>query len=106
MACGTKLFAGLRGRVVRPHSSGALGSAYGAHAFRLRNQRLDKDFVIGHVRRVFVEPGDRVRRGELIALASDAAAPDGCHLHFEVRPKKAGYSSAVNPKPYIRLRLP
>jgi murein DD-endopeptidase MepM/ murein hydrolase activator NlpD len=103
MACGTRLYAGFRGRVVKPGSAGALGPAYGAHAFRLRNQRFDKDFVIGHVRRVFVEPGDVVRRGDLIARASDAAAPDGCHLHFEVRPKRGGYTSAVNPRGFIRL---
>jgi murein DD-endopeptidase MepM/ murein hydrolase activator NlpD len=104
MPCGTRLFAGLGGRVVRPRSRGALGPAYGAHAFRLRNQRHDVDIVIGHVRRVYVEPGDRVRRGDLIARASDAAAPDGCHLHFEVRPKRAGHREAVHPRPYIRLR--
>ena len=105
MACGTKLFAGFRGRVVRPDSPGALGSAYGAKAFRLRNHRFDRDFVIGHVRRVFVDPGDRVHRGRLIALASDSAAPDGCHLHFEVRPKRGGYTTAVDPRGYIRLHL-
>jgi murein DD-endopeptidase MepM/ murein hydrolase activator NlpD len=105
MACGTRLFAGFRGRVVRPGSRGALGPAYGAHAFRIRNQRLGKDFVIGHVRRVYVDPGDRIHRGQLIARASDDAAPDGCHLHFEVRPERMGYSSAVHPRDYIRLHL-
>jgi murein DD-endopeptidase MepM/ murein hydrolase activator NlpD len=103
MACGTRLYAGFRGRVVRPGSAGALGPAYGAHAFRLRNQRFDKDFVIGHVRRVYVDPGDVVRRRDLVARASDDAAPDGCHLHFEVRPKRGGYTTAVSPHPFIRL---
>ncbi len=105
MRCGTRLYAGFGGRVVRPDSPGSLGPAYGAHAFRIRNQRLDRDFVIGHVRRVYVDPGDRVRSGQVVARASDAAAPDGCHLHFEVRPKRSGYASAVNPRTYIRLRL-
>ena len=41
--------------------------------------------MIGHTRKRFVEPGDTVRRGQLIALASDNGAPDGCHLHFEKR---------------------
>lgn len=104
MPCGTRLFAGIRGRVVYPGSRGALGPAYGAKAFRIRNQRYDVDVVIGHVRRVYVEPGDRVRRGQLIARASDAGAPDGCHLHFEVRPNREGYRSAIRPHPYLRLR--
>ena len=59
--------------------------------------------VIGHTRRVFVEPGDRVHRGDRIALASDAAAPDGCHLHFEVRPAGHGYLDAVKPGRWFRL---
>jgi murein DD-endopeptidase MepM/ murein hydrolase activator NlpD len=103
MPCGTKLFAGFRGWVVRPGSQGALGSAYGPHAFRLRNHARDVDVVVGHVRRVYVAPGDRVRKGQLIARANKLGAPDGCHLHFEVRPIKGGYTSAVRPNPYLML---
>lgn len=103
MWCGNPLFAGVRGRVVRPRAPGALGPAYGAHAFRIRNRAHDIDIVIGHTRRVFVERGDRIRRGQRIALASDAAAPDGCHLHFEVRPQGGGYLDAVRPVRWFRL---
>jgi len=104
MPCRTRLYAGVRGRVVRPDSAGALGPAYGPHAFRLRSHRLGRDFVIGHVRRVFVRPGARVSRGQLMALASDAGAPDGCHLHFEARPIAGSYTEAVRPTRYLRLR--
>jgi murein DD-endopeptidase MepM/ murein hydrolase activator NlpD len=104
MPCGTRLYAGMPGRVVHPSSSGALGTAYGAKAFRIRNHRHGVDIVVAHVRRVYVEAGDRVRKGQLIARASDAGAPDGCHLHFEVRPKGAGHREAVRPHPYLRLR--
>lgn len=105
MPCGTRLFAGFRTRVVSPGAPGSLGSAYGPHAFRLRSARFEVDFVIGHVRKVYVKPGHRVRRGQLIARASDAGAPDGCHLHFEVRPSGGSYTSAIGPRSYIRLRL-
>lgn len=104
MPCGTRLYAPFRTRVVQPDASGALGSAYGAHAFRLRSLRFAKDFVIGHVRHVYVRPGQVVRRGQLIARASDLGAPDGCHLHFEVRPAGTSYRSAIGPRDYIRLR--
>jgi murein DD-endopeptidase MepM/ murein hydrolase activator NlpD len=104
MKCGTRLFAGLRGTVVRPNSPGALGSAYGPYAFRLRNHRLHLDFVIGHVRRVYVHPGDHVVKGMLMARASDQGAPDGCHLHFEVRPQGASFDDAINPLRYLDLR--
>jgi murein DD-endopeptidase MepM/ murein hydrolase activator NlpD len=104
MACGTRLFAGFRGTVVDPDSAGALGSAYGSRAFRIRSPRLGVDAVIGHPGRVFVSPGDRVRRGDLIAHASDDAAPDGCHLHIEIRPAGGSYTDAVRPYPYLDLR--
>jgi murein DD-endopeptidase MepM/ murein hydrolase activator NlpD len=102
MHCGVRIFAGVRGRVVRPGSAGALGPAYGSKAFRLRHDGTD--LVFGHVRRVLVAPGDRVRRGDLIARAGARAAPDGCHLHFEARPAGGGYSSAVHPRKLLHLR--
>jgi murein DD-endopeptidase MepM/ murein hydrolase activator NlpD len=104
MACGTRLFSALRGRVVDPDSAGSLGPAYGANAFRIRNHRFHVDIVIGHTRKVFVSPGQRVKRGQLIARASDMGAPDGCHLHFEVRPPRGSVSQAVNPRARLRLR--
>jgi murein DD-endopeptidase MepM/ murein hydrolase activator NlpD len=105
MPCGTPLFSGLRGRVVDPSSAGSLGTAYGRNAFRIRNHRFRIDIVIGHTRKVFVRPGQRVRRGQRIARASDMGAPDGCHLHFEVRPRRGSVSQAINPRPRIRLRV-
>lgn len=104
MPCGTLLRAGLRGRVLRPGAAGSLGSAYGPHAFPLRIPRQGIDVVIGHTRKVFVDPGDRVRRGARIARASDAGAPDGCHLHLEVRPAGGSYLDAVRPRPVAMLQ--
>jgi hypothetical protein len=104
MPCGTRLFAGVHGRVVRPSAPGSLGVAYGPYAFRLRNHRLGVDVVIGHVRRVYVRPGQHVHGGTLIARASDQGAPDGCHLHFEVRPIGTGYESAILPLAFLHLQ--
>ncbi len=104
MACGTRLYAGFRGRVVERDSAGALGAAYGPEAFRIRNHRRDVDVVLGHVKAVYVEPGDRVHRGDLLARANKLGAPDGCHLHFEVRPIGSGYADAVPPQGYLALR--
>ena len=101
MPCGTRLFSDVRGRVVHPTSQGSLGSAYGAKAFRIRHH--GHDFVFGHVQRVYVHAGDRVRRGQPIARAGDLGAPDGCHLHFEVRPARGGYATAIAPRPFLHL---
>ena len=98
MACGTKLYAARRATVVDPAS---LGPAYGTTPLLLRTEKWD--VVIGHVRKRYVEPGDVVRRGRLIALASDNGAPDGCHLHFEKRAPSGGLDSATYPKGLLDL---
>lgn len=101
MPCGTPLFSGVDGVVVDPRSAGAPGAAYGVHPFRIRSG--DHDVLIGHTITVYVRPGDRVRRGQRIALAGDSGAPDGCHLHFEVRRAGGGLSSAVDPARWLKL---
>jgi murein DD-endopeptidase MepM/ murein hydrolase activator NlpD len=103
MACGTRLFAGFTGVVVDRTPRG-LGPAYGRRAFRIRNHRKGVDVVIGHPGRVYVSPGERVRRRDRIARASDDGAPDGCHLHFETRPIGGSYTDAFRPHPYLDLR--
>jgi murein DD-endopeptidase MepM/ murein hydrolase activator NlpD len=101
MPCGTRLFSDVRGTVVDPASPGAPGAAYGAFAFRIRSG--DVDVLVGHARKAYVGPGESVRRGQLVARANDQAAPDGCHLHFEVRRAGGGLSTAVDPGPYLQL---
>ncbi len=101
MPCGTPLRSAVAGVVLDPSASGAPGAAYGEHPFRIRTPSYD--VLIGHARRVFVQPGDRVAKGERIALASDSGAPDGCHLHFEVRSHGGGVSDALDPAPLLQL---
>ena len=98
MACGTKLFAARRATVLDP---AALGPAYGTTPLLLRHAKWD--LVIGHVRKRYVAPGDEVRRGQLIALASDNGAPDGCHLHFEKRAPGGSLDSATYPRGLLDL---
>jgi len=102
MPCGTPLLSAVRGVVVDPSSPGSPGSAYGVHPFRIRSG--DRDILIGHTVHVFVHPGQQVRPGQRIALAGDSGAPDGCHLHFEVRRAGGGLSTATDPAPLLALR--
>lgn len=88
MPCGTALTSNVDGVVAPATGAGALGAAYGLSAFRIRDMhdfRGAADIVIGHVRAADVRPGQRVVRGQRIAPSGDDGAPDGCHLHFEVR---------------------
>jgi murein DD-endopeptidase MepM/ murein hydrolase activator NlpD len=101
MPCGTPLLSGVDGVVVDPSAPGSPGAAYGVHPFRIRTG--DHDILVGHTIHVFVEPGEHVHRGQRIALAGDSGAPDGCHLHFEVRRAGGGLSSVVDPAPWLRL---
>ena len=101
MPCGTRLFSAVHGVVLEPSSPGTPGAAYGSSAFRIRSD--GHDILIGHTRPPTVHPGDRVRPGQRIARASDSAAPDGCHLHFEVRRAGGGVSAAADPAKWLRL---
>jgi murein DD-endopeptidase MepM/ murein hydrolase activator NlpD len=97
--CGTPLRAARAATVL---DNRVLGPAYGDNPVLLRVAGWD--VVIGHTRRVFVAAGDRIRPGEGFARVSDSGAPDGCHLHFEVRPAGGGFSDAVDPARLLALR--
>jgi hypothetical protein len=101
MSCGTSIYAATRGRVLSSSAPGTPGPAYGPKAFRIRHHH--HDFLFGHVRRVYVHAGDPVRPGQLIARSGRLGAPDGCHLHFEVRRAGGGLDATVAPRPFLRL---
>ena len=105
MSCGTTLRAGLAAEVLPLDAPGSPGPAYGVKPVRLRVDGADGayDVLLAHTRQTFVDPGEHVRLGQRIALASDSAAPDGCHLHFEVRPAGGDVSTAVDPAPWLAL---
>ena len=92
MPRGTAVRSAVNGVVVK----GTLGQAYGAHAFIIRTAQYD--IVLGHVGKVFVADGQQVKPGQVVAASDQLGAPDGPHLHFEVRPRGGGYQSALNPR--------
>jgi biotin carboxyl carrier protein len=53
--------------------------------------------LYGHLLEVFVQVGDHVRAGDLIAGVGNTGASSGPHLHFEIRVGEDDYNHTVNP---------
>ncbi|NEM08615.1 M23 family metallopeptidase [Geodermatophilus normandii] len=60
--------------------------------------------VYGHVNAEYVEKGERVTAGELIAEVGNRGQSTGPHLHFEVHPGGVMYGGQVDPVPWLRAR--
>jgi len=77
------------------------GRDYGRH-LRIQHES-GFETRLAHLDNLFVEVGDRVRRGELVATSGgdgpEAGRSTGPHLHFEIRraPKGRGAGDAVDP---------
>ncbi|KAA1419766.1 DUF4232 domain-containing protein [Mumia zhuanghuii] len=95
----TPVYAGVSGRIV----TRGIGTAYGSRAVIIRSR--GRDVLVGHLRSRAVKHGDRVRKGDLIGRSGARGAPDGPHLHLEVRPARGSYRSAVNPRRVAGLQV-
>jgi murein DD-endopeptidase MepM/ murein hydrolase activator NlpD len=105
LPCGTPLLSGVRGTVVTP-AAATVGPAYGRRPLLLRTtvDGRPADVLVGHARRLLVRVGDDVAPGDPVALTGASAAPDGCHLHLEVREPGGGVATARDPGSVLRLR--
>lgn len=104
--CGTPLVAARPAEVVPADVPNAPGPAYGSNGLRLKttdDAGQPIDVIIGHASDVTVKPGEQVAPGQPLAKASSNGAPDGCHLHFEVRPQGGDPVSAGDPRAVLAL---
>jgi len=99
-----KISAAADGKEVRnlaAHEGPVVGLSLSTDGTKLATAGVD--ILIGHVRTVDVRPGQAVARGQRIALSGDEGAPDGCHLHVEVRSAAGGLATARDPLPLLGL---
>lgn len=108
----------------RSHAGIDLGGKRGAPIFAIedgvidRTKKQDNDalqivmrgqsgskFYYGHMDKVLVKGGDRVKAGDVIGLMGDTGSPGAVHLHFEYW-RSGGESDAVDPEPLIRRICP
>lgn len=90
-AAGQPVVASGDGIVLRAGVLGGLGKAvYLAHGYGIATR-------YGHLSRIDVRPGQRVKRGDVVGLVGSTGRSTGSHLHYEVRLD----GDAVNPLAYI-----
>jgi len=89
---GTPVYATADGIVDRAQWSGGYGNMVEIN----HGKGLQTRF--GHLSRILVHPGERVKRGMIIALVGSTGRSTGSHLHYEVRID----GHAVNPVPFLQ----
>ena len=90
-APGQPVRASADGIVMRAGTIGGLGKAiYLAHGYGVTTR-------YGHMSKVEVRPGQRVKRGDIIGRVGNTGRSTGYHLHYEVRQD----GQPVNPLVYI-----
>ena len=62
--------------------------------------RSGSKFYYGHMDKVLIKGGERVKAGEVIGLMGDTGSPGQVHLHFEYW-RSGGESAAVDPEELI-----
>ncbi|MCI0434792.1 MAG: M23 family metallopeptidase [Gemmatimonadetes bacterium] len=77
-------------------TTAASDSIYGAHVIIDHGDGVES--LYGHASRLFVQPGERVRRRQVIAITGSTGRTSAPHLHFEIRQN----GQAVDPTSFVR----
>ncbi|GGO43284.1 M23 family metallopeptidase [Streptomyces lasiicapitis] len=94
---GTPVYAVTSGVVVLARWSGAYGKA-------VTVRMGDRHYVVfGHLSRISVRQGQRIRTGARIGYSGATGRATGPHLHLEIRARR-GYGSDINPVSYLARR--
>lgn len=94
-AKGTPIYAVDAGRVVFAGDKGGYGKAV------IIQHQGSLSTLYGHASQLYVQQGQQVVRGQMIAAVGSTGFSTGPHLHFEIR----SYGVAQNPRPYLHKYL-
>ncbi len=91
-ATGTKVYSSADGIVETTKYNGGYGNMLIIqHAYGFKS-------VYGHLSRFAVQPGQFVRKGQLVAFSGNTGLTAGPHLHYEVR----FIGDPLNPEPFLK----
>lgn len=93
--CGTPIHAAGDGIVVSSGWNGGYGNRVVISHGKIKGKSIASTY--NHNTKVKVRDGQKVKKGQTIAISGTTGASTGCHLHFEIM--KSG--TYVNPMPYI-----
>ena len=88
---GEAIYASASGTVLQAGRSGG----YGNLVELTHGKGIDTRY--GHLSKILVSPGQRVRQGQIIGRMGSTGRSTGTHLHFEVRVD----GRSVNPRPFL-----
>lgn len=95
---GTPIYATADGLVLDPYANSSM-SGYGKVI--VINHGFGYQTLYGHLSKIIVKPGDKVKRGQIIGHMGSTGRSKGPHLHYEIHYK----GTPVNPINYLYFSL-
>lgn len=95
---GTPIYATADGLVLDPYANSSM-SGYGKVV--VINHGFGYQTLYGHLSKIIVKPGDKVKRGQIIGHMGSTGRSKGPHLHYEIHYK----GTPVNPINYLYFSL-
>ncbi|MDI6832953.1 MAG: M23 family metallopeptidase [Bacteroidales bacterium] len=96
---GTPIYATADGIVLDPYAKSSM-SGYGKVV--VINHGFGYQTLYGHLSKILVKPGEKVKRGQIIGHMGSTGRSKGPHLHYEIHYK----GTPVNPINYLYFSLP
>jgi len=96
---GTPIYATADGLVLDPYANSSM-SGYGKVV--VINHGFGYQTLYGHLSKILVKPGEKVKRGQIIGHMGSTGRSKGPHLHYEIHYK----GTPVNPINYLYFSLP